>query len=876
MTVYIIFPDATDGYLTSRNMNYNTAVAGSNLTADTTATYLKVGQNIAGNGEYYSHQSFLTFDTSVIADAEEIVETSINAYMGWPQNQKSVWGQQFRQFNYTSPITTAQWQTPALARTRPIIANFDHLFAAAPYQWRVTGRDTLTSISKTAATKFVVVNNRFADGYINTGVEEVWMDGSRGVNKPYLTVWTTALNTMNVVSEASTTLPDGTTISMRSNGTATPTLTLGYNTLTSSTWTSIGTVWGTFTSTVDGANSISLTSDPDGNFYVVGFKAGTTGELQAQAYIKTPGSNIWTAQTPVTQALPQGNQQTIRSISTTWVQSSMTGGDSKPVIFGNVVRGSGGNRPEFPYHVSGAGWTHDFALNPIAIKQGYGSLIFGTTPNYSAIPQAALPAVCDIITLSPTRVAQYYQRGKVASAVVGGISVTDVYNAGGFTKSSDLSYVPTGASFLVAISSDLFAQVFDEDGLKVTVRIYNANSQIVGSASIPKESFFGGVIGTQFVAYYDKVANLVRVLYIPAASVRQIDMFSVSPVTFSGTTQTALTATLGAVGSTNTSLRVSRTTDERRVLLEAANNAAGVLSTQAVYVTVGNVVPSAPALTTRPNFDATSAATFYWAFGDVNPKDSQTAYQLEISRVSDSVVVYDSGKVSSVNQFATVNANVLTNAINYRWRVRTYDVIDSVGTWSGYGTFTTSATGTLSITSPATDNLAGIETDDYTVTWSYVQSGGATQAQRRVRLIRTSDSAVLLDTTMQANTTPYYTISGMESGKEYRVEVSLVNTGAISVPVVSRLISPYYSEPMTPTIEINAREDHNEIIVVNPTPTGDRPEVVYNDIYKRRTSSTATDADFKRIAIVNTSASYKDYAVKSGTSYDYRVIGRTV
>jgi hypothetical protein len=81
---------------------------------------------------------------------------------------------------------------------------------------------------------------------------------------------------------------------------------------------------------------------------------------------------------------------------------------------------------------------------------------------------------------------------------------------------------------------------------------------------------------------------------------------------------------------------------------------------------------------------------------------------------------------------------------------------------------------------------------------------------------------------------------------------------------------------MTPTIEINAREDHNEIIVVNPTPTGDRPEVVYNDIYKRRTSSTATDADFKRIAIVNTSASYKDYAVKSGTSYDYRVIGRTV
>lgn len=875
MTTYIIFPDSTDGTLTSRSMSYATAAAGSGLTVDTSSTYLKVGQNISAGNEHFIHQSFLSFDTSVIADAEEIVETSITAYMGYAQSQKVQWGQQFRQFNYTTPLTTAQWQTPALARTRPIYANFDHLFAATPYQWRVTGRDTLTSISKTAATKFVMVNNRFADGYPTAGVEEVWMDGSRGVNKPYLTVWTTALNTLNVVSEASTTLPDGTTISMRSNGAASPTLTLGYNTLTSSTWTSIGTVHADFTKTVDGANSISLTSDPDGNFYVVGFKVGTTGELMAQAYTKT-GATTWTAQTPISQALPQGNQQTIRSISTVWVQSSMTGADSKPSIFGNVVRGGGGNRPEFPYHVSGSAWTHDFAINPQAVKAGTGTLLYGTIANYPHIPQAGLPAVTDLVALSPTRVAQYYQRGKVANVVVGGISVTDIFNVSGFHKSKDVEYVPTGASKLVAISSDLFAQVFDEDGLKLTVRFYNANSQILGSASIPKESFFGGVIGTQFTAYYDKVANLVRVLYFPAASVRQLDMFSVSPTTFSGSTQTALTTTLGASGSTNTSMRVSRTTDERRVLVEAANTAAGVLSTQAVYVTAGNIVPSAPALTTRQNFDATSAATFYWKFGDVNPADYQTAYQLEISRVSDSVVVYDSGKVVSGNQFATVNANVLANAVNYRWRVRTYDVIDSAGTWSGYGTFTTAATGTLTITSPATDNLAGIETDDWLVTWSYVQSGGATQAQRRVRVIRTSDSAVVLDTGMQVDTTSSYTISGMESGKEYRVEVSLVNSAAISVPAATRLITPYYSEPMTPTAVISEKDAYIEIIVVNPTPTGDRPEVLYNDIYKRRTKAGSVATDFKRIATITNSATYRDYSVKSGASYDYQIVGRTV
>jgi hypothetical protein len=333
---------------------------------------------------------------------------------------------------------------------------------------------------------------------------------------------------------------------------------------------------------------------------------------------------------------------------------------------------------------------------------------------------------------------------------------------------------------------------------------------------------------------------------------------------------------LGAASAINTDLRISRTSDERRVLIEAASNAVGVLSVASAYSTVGNLAPNAPVLTPRPNFDATSAATFTWKFGDANPSDTQTAYQLEISRVSDSVVVYDSGKVVSTASTATVNAAVLTNAIDYRWRVRTYDVLDTVGAWSGYGTFSAAATGTLTITSPATDNVAGIETDDWVVTWSYVQAGGLTQTQRRVRVIRTSDSAVVIDTTMQANTLNTYTIAGLESGKEYRIEVTIVNSGSITTPVVSRLISPFYSEPMVPEVITSLGDSYVEVLVVNPAPTGDRPEVLYNDIYRRRTKSSSLDSDFIRIATITNSASYRDYSVKSGTSYDYKVIGRTV
>jgi len=118
-------------------------------------------------------------------------------------------------------------------------------------------------------------------------------------------------------------------------------------------------------------------------------------------------------------------------------------------------------------------------------------------------------------------------------------------------------------------------------------------------------------------------------------------------------------------------------------------------------------------------------------------------------------------------------------------------------------------------------------------------------------------------------------IDSLESGKEYRIEVSLKNSGGVDVPVVSRLITPYYSEPMTPSLDISQMESYNEIVVINPTPTGERPEVTYNDIYKRRSAVGATAADFKRIATVPNSAIYRDYAVKSGTSYDYFVTGKT-
>lgn len=876
MTTYLIYPDVNDGYIASSNSSYSSTVAGSGLTVTTTDTVTKTGMNKNGIGTYFAYEGFWSFDTSVIPDTDEIVDATLSTYVGYRDNQTVWWDAEFRSFNWTAPLTTSQWKSPATLKTYPRVAAFEFMSANSTYRTQLTGEDALIgSISKTAPTKFISCTSRMVAGNVPTGTEEMWFNSANAAsNKPFLTVYTIAPNTLNGVTEASTTLPDGTTISVRSNGVVpSATLTLGYTPLNGS-WTSIGTLGSEFANTIDGPGALNVTNDDAGNFYVFGLKSGTTGTIVGKAYKKLTATT-WQAMNSLYQNLAIGNESTVRSLNATYVRAG-TNSKDLPEIWLLAVRGSHGNSSNYQYHTPGAGFVQDSHVLPNVLLAGTGNMFKKTSAAYSPFGASGVPAMCDVVALDNSTLAVYVARGKFGATTVGGIATIKIVNQDGIPKAKDDKYVATGSAQLVPINSNLFAHVFDNNSTKLSVRFYNASCQIVGETSLAKENFYGSQIGNQFAAVYDKTSNMVRVFYVDVALSTTLSRWDVSPVTFTGTVATAAHTLVGPVSSINTDLRISRTTDERRILIETANNSAGALTTVSTFSTIGNIAPMAPALTTRPNFDATSPATFTFKSGDSNPADYQTAYQIEISRVSDSVVVYDSGKVTSSASNPVVAANTLANGVDYRWRVRTYDVIGTAGTWSVYGTFSTSATGTLTITSPSADNMSPMETDDYTVTWTYVQSGGATQAQRRVRVIRTSDSAVIKDTTMQANTTPSYYISGMESGKEYRVEVSLVNSASISVPVVSRLITPNYSEPMTPQLDITIQDSYVELTVTNPVPTGDRPEVIYNDIYKRRSTTNAEDADYQRVAIISNSATYRDYNIKSGAQYDYYVVGRTV
>ena len=876
MTTYLIYSAPTDGHILSRHANYNTARNGlGTKTVVVNDVDIHTGQSNR-NGENYVYESFFTFDTSVIGDNEEIVDAVMSVHSKWTRNRHAnEWYHYFFEHNWTAPLTAGQWVDPdSLNIYTSSLHSYVYGPAATPYQNRYSGADYLVkAINKDAPTQFVsLASNTLAGRNFIGGDSEIWVDGGETVTKPCLIVHTVNRSALNSVELASTTMDDGTTISVISDGAPEPTWWIERTPIGATTPLFLGEVSDRFERNISGRNAIAITHDPEGNFYLVGLWDVTDANIAAQAYVKT-GASTWVPKTPLRQVIPEATRQRLRSFAAVYMKG--TGPSDKPSIRIITARGAS-NTYKMPEHVSGAGWAQDTGLNVQSLRNGQGTLITETVDGLAYIPSTGIPAFVDAVAMSPNLCAFYVQHGKFGNAEVGGYMVLTVIDGRGSVRGNwNDDFIPNvGRSKLVAISERTFCHVYESNGeLFVTFR--NTACQLLGTTSIPASNFFGSNIGTQWTVNYDKTSNLVRIHFISGTNTRTLSRLDVSPSTFQPVITANVTTTLGEVGAVNSILRSSDTADERRVAIDTASLLQGNSSIATYYSTVGNFVPAAPAVAVRDNFDATNAVDFKWVFSDTNVKDTQEAYQLEISRVSDGVVVYDTGAMYTDRSYHTLPANTLTNAIDYRWRVRTVDAVNAFGTWSDYQQFTTSATGTTTITNPSVDNETGIDVADVPIQWSYVQSAGRTQAQRRVVVTRVADAITVHDTGMQASTDNTYIVPNLTSGLEYLVSVTVINSDGIQAPAATRLITSQYSEPMTPTLEITIGRESIDLLVVNPIPSGDRPEVVLNEIYKRRSRALATESDFVRIATVNNNGSYRDFAVKSDTAYDYKIVSYT-
>jgi hypothetical protein len=211
--------------------------------------------------------------------------------------------------------------------------------------------------------------------------------------------------------------------------------------------------------------------------------------------------------------------------------------------------------------------------------------------------------------------------------------------------------------------------------------------------------------------------------------------------------------------------------------------------------------PLAPTLTTKESFDATQAAQFAWTFND-DAGDTQSAFQLRIYRVSDGVMVHDTGKVASAVSSRTVPGGTLTNGVAYQWEVKTWDQGDLAGPYSALGAFNTSQQPTTAITSPATNGEVVIFAS-HLVTWTFTDPEAGIQTAYRV-VLKDSLGAVISTTgKVMDSAARSYTLTGLVVGN-YSVEVTTWDALDVASNVAVRTFTVLYTPPPQPVITVEA------------------------------------------------------------------------
>lgn len=284
------------------------------------------------------------------------------------------------------------------------------------------------------------------------------------------------------------------------------------------------------------------------------------------------------------------------------------------------------------------------------------------------------------------------------------------------------------------------------------------------------------------------------------------------------------------------------------------------------YVDVTYTVrpPQAP-LASQDNFPATEARSFTWTFRHDDPNAAQTAYQVEIMRVSDSVVVHDSTKVTSSTASHLLAAGTLVDGVDYQWRVKTWTTNDTAGSFSDYDTFRCQSRPTVAITAPTASQV--ITTVAVEVAWSY--SHAEAQDAYRVQLFNNVTDALVETSGIVTSALQAHTFQVLTDG-DYRAEVEAFNASDVANVAVDVVFSVDTVPPPTPTIVVTPSSDEGliEIAITNPATGVGEQDAVDNEVARRLVGASAWTTLESDLAL---NATYEDPTPSSGATYEYRV-----
>lgn len=887
MTVTIAFAAASDGYLSSVASTYLGAQDGTGTKAvDDTWDRVPYGQGY--DGQYAVLQGFMKW-TYAVPTGEQVASAALRFYHVDAVATGVSRDLEVRQYAWAAPLAGASFRSRAQLSALTLLGKLNDANAGKSKYALVGSGNLLSVVAGGSGTLSAVLAPVRNVGGSPTTYEYSYVSSAEAAgttSDPALVFTSAARSTLHGVISGSVKLSDGTWMVLESDGAAVPVVNLRRHTGTAVTTVAaipLGATAGTF-DYPRGTQSFALAVDASDNVYVIGVSGATATSVAVQAYVKSGAT--WTQKAVMSGAAP-GYSAPINNVGAAW---HATGGAG--ILFVLLGHAAGtGNADASTNDVAYAALSASVALAgagtvllagdaapglllPLQSAAGY----FNSYTNETGSGLDVIPGTGGVGYLAShgksSTLGQNAPVGIARYEVTAAGAVTAAYRLSGNYATKDASskvrVIGIGGTSVAVVTAD------SASGWGLVVQPYQVTSSGWTALSDPirldAESVTGMpaasllAVSGAWDAVYVPNENKLWIYFPDVTDPRIVRRTGVSLTTYVATRESVTVSTVGAAGGTNLAVRAQRHTPTgTTALVTVAHKSSGAVLSTAYVVDTFNLPPNAPALTPRTNFDATAAAVFAWTVNDPNVGDAQSAYQLQIINAGTSAVVVDTGKVTSATASRTVAGGTLTNGVSYQWRVRTYDALDQVSPYSSYSTFTTGAGGSVTITDPVADNPAGVITDDYLVKWSVA---GTTQAGYRIVLVRTDTGATVSDTGWVTSTVMQATVSGMVTDVQHQVQVTVRNASLVTSVTGTRYITPSYGTPEVPLLTVEAFPGGGYVLLTidNPTPTGDRPAPIRNEVWRR----PAGTGEYELIGLALPGDEYRDYSAASGVAYEYK------
>lgn len=905
MTVNLVVAGSADGYIISQHTSsYTTAVNGNDFVVDTTSTSNLVGQeNI---GDFFIYQSFYSFDYTAVA-GELIPSAHFNFYNTNTQGTGASRILELRSFDWGATITSADWRTPSQLGALTLVSSVGSAHQI-PSSRNIKLGLIETSVLESSTTLRYVMNsskNRLSQSP-GTNITETnraaSVENATTSARPVLAYYSVPENLLYRNLGAQVKLSDDTHVllefdpnSLDSSTTSTVRVKHHDGTTLTSIYTLNYLPSPAGISKVRGYQASTLVVDASDNIYWFTPNGYNTTSYSVRAFTKGVG-HTWTF-TGVTNTVSMPlatNYGYVNNAVGAWHNVGTNGTIAFVVGFSadDAVNGTGQNMSyalmNCEFLLTGAG---TITRKTAVVGSSGASNTVGASDNNGFTNDTG--SLLDICKAPGSNTVGYL------------VSTTaDSTNEGVNGSTSGIKQMSISRYELNSSGTDFVAERVDRGGLfperdgagKIRV-IGIGSTQLLTACVDPGDSYGLSIthntqtssglsnlaavwMGLEDIAslplgselsnssawdmVYNSDENQAWLYYIDRNDDQRLMRTAVDLSTGNALqNEVEVSSGIGAAGSINHALRVNRgELKGERVLINVANEtSAGVHSI--VYITDSlNPPPTQPTLTPKANFDADDSAVFSWTFNDT-ASDSQSAFQLVIDQVGGSEV-HNTTKTTCADTNYTLPGSTLVNGQDFTWNVTVWDSFDQVSPVSNDGTFTTSNTGSVTITDPASDNPADVITDNYLIAWAVT---GATQEDYRVVVRRTDTEALLVDTGWVVSAATTYEVTGMLTDIEYRVEVT-VREAMVESNTAERLITPSYGTPEIPVVTLNTYDDlgYVQVTVVNPTPQGDRPNPVRNDIYRRL---TGTADPFILVGTTDPNSTFDDYEAASHAAYDY-------